>query len=202
MPKSKELLFLCRNVGTGQRSALLCCLCVSPHLSPSPFFPSFWHLFPLFLLLLHFQYTLSCLNPPPSLSPPCCLLTDTATLFFLPLFFLSLLVYLCFLFLTHLTILHPFPPSALVFDSPSSPSLSPVSQCSCRRTRPTRCCTGCAGPTSCWRRWSRVTSRGSAARRSAPTRRHARLSRTTRRRWGDERCTSDHIRLELQQLIY
>lgn len=38
MPKSKELLFLCRNVGTGQRSALLYSLCLSSHLSPSLFF--------------------------------------------------------------------------------------------------------------------------------------------------------------------
>lgn len=38
MPKSKELLFLCRNVGTGQHSALLHCLCFSPHLTPSPIF--------------------------------------------------------------------------------------------------------------------------------------------------------------------
>ena len=44
LPKSKELLFLCRNVGTGQRSALPHSLCFSPHLSPSRFF-FFWHLY-------------------------------------------------------------------------------------------------------------------------------------------------------------
>lgn len=70
----------------------------------------------------------------------------------------------------------------LVFALPQT-----LSQCSCRQTRPTQCCDGCAGPTSCWRRWSRATSSGSAARRSAHTRRPARLLRTMRRRWGNER---------------
>ena len=50
LPKSKELLFLCRNVGTGQRSALPHSLCFSPHLSPSRFF--FFFLASLFFLLL------------------------------------------------------------------------------------------------------------------------------------------------------
>lgn len=182
MPKSKELLFLCRNVGTGQRSALLCCLCFSPHLSSlsPPFFPSciFWQLYPPL-----FQYCLSLPNFPP-LSPPCCLLcwiTSTPNVSF---------CYLesCNFFLTHKSLNLPFfiPSLPLSLVSPSTPPLSLSSQCSCRRTQPTMCCGGCAGPTSGWRRWSRVTSRGSAGKRSAPTRKPARLSRTMRRRWGDK----------------
>lgn len=106
MPKSKELLFLCRNVGTEQHSALLCCLCFTPHLSPSSYFSIF---FPASLCFLpHFQ----------------CTLNSSPMLFFLPLhscyrhsFFLSLLVDLCnfFLLFPHtFPILYPY----CVFASP------------------------------------------------------------------------------------
>lgn len=83
MPKSKELLFLCRNVGTGQRSALLCCLCFSSHLSlfssPSCFFIILFSLSASLLLSVHtlnlisFSFTSSfpfC-SPPQSLAFPC-----------------------------------------------------------------------------------------------------------------------------------
>lgn len=78
MPKSKELLFLCRNVGTGQRSALLHCLCFSPHLTPSFFWN--WNFF--FFLLPHssvFQYTLFAQYLPPFTSSSLlfCLLTHS-----------------------------------------------------------------------------------------------------------------------------
>lgn len=99
MPKSKELLFLCRNVGTGQRSALLYSLCFSSHLSPSSIslfaffciilFSSFCftplafskHL--LYFSLLHFLFL-------------AVLFTDSLPLFpFFPhIFFLSILVIL------------------------------------------------------------------------------------------------------------
>lgn len=148
MPKSKELLFLCRNVGTGQRSALLYSLCFSPHLSPSPFFLFFSASLSSFPPSASLSILSLCFNFPPFASSP--MLFRLLTHFYLPLFLSHFLVSTCYLdsciyFLTHLSILHPFPLYALMFVSPSS-------QCSCRRTRPTRCCDGCAGPTSCWRR--------------------------------------------------
>lgn len=98
-------------------------------------------------------------------------------------------------FPTYLSILHHFLlsshcPSLCLSSSLWPPLISSPprlrSQCSCRQTWPTRCCGGCAGPTSCWRRWSRATSRGSAARRSARTRRRAKHLRMMKRRWGDK----------------
>lgn len=97
-----------------------------------------------------------CLNVPRFASSPCCSayrLTPTF-LFLSLLIFLSLLVILIHAFLfSHISqsfILSSSLP--LSFSPPLHSSAIAPSQCSCRRTRPTRCCTGCAGPTSCWRR--------------------------------------------------
>lgn len=199
MPKSKELLFLCRNVGTGQRSALLYSLCLSSHLSPSLFFffllfSGIFTLFSSFCLNRLSFNTLFAYTPPPLLPHHAVPLTPTFLLFFS-----NFLVSACYLnsciFFSHISqfnILSSTLP--LCFFSPCPLLLlPPATQCSCRRTRPTRCCDGCAGPTSCWRRWSRVTSSGSAARRSAPMRRPVRLLRTMRRRWGDDRQITSHL---------
>lgn len=124
--------------------------------------------FPPFASLISFQYTLFVYNPPSLPFLPTLFLLPLLPSFFPPHFLMS--IYYgnsCIFFLTFVFFAFFF-----------------CSQCSCRRTRPTRCCGGCAGPTSCWRRWSRGTSSGSAARRSATTRRLARPSRMTRRRWG------------------
>lgn len=167
-------------------SARLCCLCLSTPLSL--FFHHFFFgiailVSSLCFTLLSFNTLSLCLNSPPPLHflPHAVLLADSPLYF--PLFVSYFIVsacdfdslYICFLN-TSLN-LTSFPSL-----SPSTPLLPLASQCSCRRTRPTQCCAGCAGPTSCWRKWSRVAFRGSAARRSAPTRRPARLLRTTRRR--------------------
>lgn len=131
MPKSKELLSLCRNVGTDQRSARLGCLCFSPHLAPLPIFLII--LFPASLSFLPpFQWRL---NSSPMLF---CLLTRPHfPVIFIP--FLSLLVDQCIFF---------FPLLAPVFAS----SLLHSFQCSCQQKRPTRSCGGCAGPTFFWRK--------------------------------------------------
>ena len=64
MPKSKELLCLCRNVGTGQRSVPLSNLCFSSHFTPSLFFSESIPSFPPFASLISFQYTLFVYNTP------------------------------------------------------------------------------------------------------------------------------------------
>lgn len=130
MPKSKELLFLCRNVGTDQRSARLCCLCFSPHLAPSPdfphyFFPSISILFAALSMLSKFLPHAVLLTDSPLLSCLCLLIN---AFFSFPYLLLSLL-----------------PPS-------STHVLFPSFQCSCQQKRPTRSCGGCAGPTFFWRK--------------------------------------------------
>lgn len=117
----------------------------SPPLSLSLFF---WHLYPLFLLLLLqsclYQYSL-------------CLCFSTTMLFrllthpYFPPFHSSSFVSNIF---THALFLNTSKYNILSVLCPCVCHillLSPVCQCSCRRTQPTRCCVDCAGPTPCWR---------------------------------------------------